>query len=69
MFEDGTDRGVLGGTSVATTIGRPQVCQTVLVAREGDDVSALCDAAYALGTGTTPCKFPALPVLLRRFWS
>ena len=54
MFEDlaPTTRRVLGGTHpVAMTIEASlRYAQTVLVAREGDDVSALCDAVDALNT-------------------
>jgi len=54
MFEDlaPTTRRVLGGTHpVAMTMEASlQYAQTVLAAREGDDVSALCDAVDALNT-------------------
>ena len=54
MFGDlaPTTRRVLGGTHpVAMTIEASlRYAQTVLVAREGDDVSALCDAVDALNT-------------------
>ena len=54
MFEDlaPTTRRVLGGTHpVAMTMEASlQYAQTVLAAREGDDVSSLCDAVDALNT-------------------